>query len=114
MQMSMTDALIATAIMALVTLATRAIPFLFFSRRKPPKVISYPGKYLPPAMVTLLVIYAVKDVNFFGGTFGLPELIAGAVVAGLYLWKKNSFLSIFGGTALYMVLVQTDLLGKLL
>ena len=40
----------------------------------------------------------------------LPVL-AGYVVLGigfgvLHLWKKNTLLSIFGGTAFYMVLVQ--------
>ena len=29
-----------------------------------------------------------------------------AVVVALHLWKHNNLLSIFGGTILYMVLVQ--------
>ena len=29
-----------------------------------------------------------------------------AVVVGLQLWRKNTLLSVAGGTALYMVLVQ--------
>lgn len=39
-------------------------------------------------------------------TPGLPELLAVAAVVGLHLWKKNTLLSIFGGTAFYMILVQ--------
>lgn len=35
------------------------------------------------------------------------DLLAGAAVVGLQLWRKNTLLSIAAGTALYMVLVQT-------
>ena len=45
-------------------------------------------------------------VDLLGPTHGLPELLAGAAVVGLHLWKKNTLLSIAVGTALYMVLVQ--------
>jgi branched-subunit amino acid transport protein AzlD len=38
--------------------------------------------------------------------FALPELIATAVVVVLYLWKRNTLLSIGVGTVLYMALVQ--------
>ena len=34
------------------------------------------------------------------------KLIAGAVVIGSYVWKKNTLVSIVGGTVCYMVLVQ--------
>ena len=34
------------------------------------------------------------------------QLLAAAAVAVLHLWKHNNLLSIFGGTVLYMVLVQ--------
>ena len=37
---------------------------------------------------------------------GFGVLLAVAAVAGLHLWKKNTLLSIFGGTAFYMLLVQ--------
>ena len=36
----------------------------------------------------------------------VPQLISVAVVVVLHLWKHNNLLSIFGGTILYMVLVQ--------
>ena len=45
-------------------------------------------------------------MDLLGPTHGLPELLAGAAVVGLHLWKKNTLLSIAVGTALYMVLVQ--------
>ena len=36
----------------------------------------------------------------------LPALLAVAVVVILHIWKHNNLLSIFGGTILYMFLVQ--------
>jgi branched-subunit amino acid transport protein AzlD len=37
---------------------------------------------------------------------GVPVLLCAAATAGLHLWKRNSLLSIFGGTALYMILLH--------
>ena len=36
----------------------------------------------------------------------LAPIAAAAVKAGLHLWRRNSGLSIFGGTVFYMVLVN--------
>ncbi|MBR6634236.1 MAG: AzlD domain-containing protein, partial [Clostridia bacterium] len=38
--------------------------------------------------------------------FALPELIAIAAVALIHLWKRNTLLSVAGGTLFYMFLVQ--------
>lgn len=106
-QIGFTASLLIILVAALANVVTRAVPFALFSgKREVPKLISYLGKYLPPAIIATLVIYCIKDIDFYGITHGLPELIGVAVVAGLHLWKKNILLSIAGGTVLYMVLVQ--------
>lgn len=95
-------------LVALTTLATRAIPFVLFPEgKKIPKAVEYLGKVLPPAVIGMLVVYCLKSVNITESPFGLPELIAGAVIVVLHIWKRNNFLSIGVGTVLYMVLVQT-------
>ena len=95
------------AVMALVTMATRFLPFLIFGEhRKTPELITYLGKVLPCAIMGMLVVYCLKDVAFLQAPFGLPELIGIAVVALLHLWKRNSLLSIGVGTIAYMLLVQ--------
>ena len=92
---------------SLGTQITRWLPFLLFPESKhPPKVVLYLGKVLPPAMMGLLVVYCFKNVSWLSGSHGAPELLATAAVVGLHLWKKNVLLSIAGGTALYMVLLQ--------
>lgn len=89
------------------TMATRFLPFLVFPKGKtPPKFVQYLGKVLPCAAIGLLVVYCFKDVAS-SGTYGIPEILSVLLIIVLHKWKKNSLLSIGGGTALYMLLVQT-------
>ena len=100
-----THAAILVLVMAAVTMLLRFLPFLVF-RKRTPAYISYLGEVLPSAMIGLLVIYCLKDTVITRSPFGVPELIAGLAVVGLQVWKRNSLLSILGGTAIYMVLIQ--------
>ena len=58
------------------------------------------------AAIGLLVVYCFKDVAS-SGTYGIPEILSVLLIIVLHKWKKNTLLSIGGGTALYMLLVQT-------
>lgn len=51
-------------------------------------------------------MYSLRNVSFASAGQWLPECIAIAVTAGLHLWRRNSLLSIAGGTIIYMLLVQ--------
>ena len=91
----------------LVTAATRFIPFLIFRKKEStPAIITYLGQVLPCAIIGMLVVYCLKDIQFLHAPFGVPELIACGVVALLHIWKRNSLLSIGVGTVCYMLLVQ--------
>ena len=91
----------------LVTAATRFLPFLIFGEnRQTPKLITYLGKVLPYAIMAMLVVYCLKSVTPLEYPYALPELISCAVVVLLHIWKRNTLLSIGGGTACYMLLVQ--------
>ena len=97
----------AIAVMAAVTFLTRALPFLLFDRGEaPPKIVLYLGRVLPPAIIAMLIIYCLKGISFASPAGWAPQLIAVGAVVALHLWKHNNLLSIFGGTILYMVLVQ--------
>lgn len=94
-------------IMAALTFFIRGLPFLLFSgKSKTPPYITYLGKVLPYAIIGMLVVYCLKNVSVFSAPFGLPELIAGAAIVLVHYWKRNTLLSIGGGTLLYMFLVQ--------
>ena len=91
--------------MALVTMILRFLPFVAFRREIPP-YISYLGEVLPPAIIGMLVVYCLKDVQITSSPFGLPELAAALVVI-LAQWKsRNSLVSILSGTAAYMILIR--------
>lgn len=93
-------------VIALVTVLLRFLPFLIFRNKKTPEFITYLGKVLPFAIMGMLVVYCLKNTSFISAPFGIPEIIAVAVVVLLHLWKRNTLVSIIGGTACYMVLVQ--------
>lgn len=105
--MTLTQQIITIGICALGTMATRFLPFLFFSGNRPtPAYIQYLGKALPPAVFGMIVVYCLRSVSWLGPTHGLPEIIAIAVTVGLHLWRRQMLLSIAGGTICYMLLVQ--------
>ena len=89
------------------TVITRFLPFWLFPESKGiPRVVAFLGQALPPAMMGLLLVYSLRNVSFASAGQWLPECIAIAVTAGLHLWRRNSLLSIAGGTITYMLLVQ--------
>lgn len=101
-----TRALALIIVMAAVTLLIRALPFIVFNGKKTPAYIDYLGKYLPYAIMAMLVVYCLKDVSITQRPFGIPEIIAIVVTAALHVIKRNTLLSIVVGTICYMALVQ--------
>ncbi len=101
------QALAMVLIMAIITFLIRALPFLLFpGNKKTPAYITYLGKVLPYAIIGMLVIYCFKDTRVLSFPFGAPELIATIAIVAVHVWKRNTLLSIGGGTLLYMFLVQ--------
>lgn len=95
------------AVVSLVTVALRVIPFCIFTgERKSPAIITYLGNALPFSIMGMLVVYCLRGITFLSSPFGLPEIIAGTVVVLLHLWKRNTLLSIIAGTVVYMLLIQ--------
>lgn len=99
--------ILAILVAAAVTAGLRFLPFLIFGNgRKTPKLVLYLGRVLPCAVMGMLVVYCLRDMSFRQVSGFLPQLLAGAAAVGLYVWKRNTLLSIFVSTAFYMVLVQ--------
>ena len=98
---------ITVAIMAGATMLTRFLPFILFPEgKRAPLIVSYLGRNLPYAAIGMLVVYCLKDVRLAAYPHGIPEAAAIIVIAGLNRWKGNVLLSIGGGTAAYMLLVN--------
>ena len=90
---------------ALINISLRYAPFLAPGSFLRKGFIQFLGRYLPGVIMSILVIFCIKD------TFGhqdkmLMTLVSGTFVALIHIWKRNVLLSIGGGTALYMFLIS--------
>ncbi len=104
--MSVTQNIITILVVMFGTMFTRFLPFLVFpSAKEPPKYIKYLGTVLPYAVIGMLVVYCLKDA-IFTEYHGILEAISILLIVILHKWKKNTLLSIGGGTIFYMILVQ--------
>lgn len=89
------------------TILTRTLPFLLFGKRKePPHMVKFLGHVLPPAVMSILVVYCLKGMQFTALPGFAPMLMAVAFTALVHYKGKNTLLSISGGTAVYMVLIR--------
>ncbi|WP_426348172.1 branched-chain amino acid transporter permease [Alloiococcus sp. CFN-8] len=93
-------------VIALITIILRFLPFILFRKGKTPGYIISLGRVLPYAIMGMLVIFCLKNVSILQTPFALPEFISCGVVILLHLWKRKTLISIIGGTACYMYLVQ--------
>ena len=107
MTLTTTQALLIALAVTAGAMLTRFLPFLLFDRGgKPPRIVLYLGRVLPPAIIMMLIIYCLRNVSLTSGSHGIPEFVCVAVAAALHWWKGNNLLSIFTATVLYMFLRQ--------
>lgn len=105
--MTVTEHIVMIGVVALATMLTRFLPFIVFkSDEATPKFLTYLGKALPPAVFGMLVVYCLKGIAPLSYPYGAPELVGVASVVVLHLLFRKMLLSIVGGTAVYMLLVN--------
>ena len=98
---------LSVAIMAIGTALLRFLPFIVFNgNRKTPPIIEKLSKTLPYAVMGMLVIYCLRSITTAGMEAAIAQLLGCFVVVVLHLWKRNTLISIIGGTGFYMILVQ--------
>lgn len=113
MKLNISEALVSTFVMGGVIFFCRVFPFLFFrasgdtqgSPRFAP-FLAFVEKVVPPVAMTVLAFNALSAPLKADPQGGIPALLAAAFTALVHLWKRNSLISIFGGTALYMILLR--------
>lgn len=96
--------LIVIVTMGAVTFALRALPFLSaqWLRRSP--VVQHLGRFLPLAIMALLLVHSASGAAREHATGPWPELLSIAVTCLLQWRSRNPLLSIVAGTALYVLL----------
>jgi branched-subunit amino acid transport protein AzlD len=104
---SVPQALILSFVMGAVIFFCRLFPFLFFRRTGgsgAKTFLSLVEKTAPPVAMTVLAFNAISGPIREHIHAGIPVLTASAFTALVHLWKRNSLISISGGTLLYMIL----------
>ena len=91
-------------VMGAVTFGLRALPFLsaHWLRRSP--VIQHLGRFLPMAIMALLLVHSASGAAREHETGPWPELLAIALTCILQWRSRNALLSIVTGTAVYVLM----------
>lgn len=107
--MNLTQAFITIALLSVIIFCERLFPFVIFNKKTPGKLLHFFEKYIPPVVMLALLVYSLRGIRFTSLAEWLP-VTAGTVFAiATYIWKRSTMISIFGATALYMILIRLPL-----
>jgi branched-subunit amino acid transport protein AzlD len=96
----------AIVVMMAITWGLRALPFLAAQWLQRHPVVGRLGRFLPLAVMVLLVLHSARGSASEHRGMPWPEALAVALVAGLQWRWRQPLPSILLGTALYVVLRQ--------
>lgn len=97
-------AICAALISALIIFGERLFPFALFSKKDPPALVRFIERYIPSMVMAVLIVYSLKDVNVAQPVVAIPYAAGIGATVVLQLVCRNSMVSIFGSTILFMVL----------
>jgi branched-subunit amino acid transport protein AzlD len=112
MKTGINEALILSIAMAITIFFCRIFPFLFFRGKAgnngtaDNSFLAFIEKTVPPVAMTVLAFNSLAAPVKTSLRELLPILAAAAFTAIIHLWRRNPLISIFGGTALYIVLIR--------
>lgn len=99
--------LLAVLVSGACTFLIRLAPFaLFGGKRDMPSAVRRLAMRMPAAIIAVLVVYCLKGLPASDAANAAVTLASVLIVVLLHLWKKNTLLSIAGGTILYMLLLR--------
>lgn len=90
---------------AIANFITRFIPYFIFPKKvKIPNIINRLSDLLPSAIIAMIIVYCLKDIDLKNN--GFKEILGIISVATLQIIFKSPIISIIGGVSIYMILVQ--------
>ena len=117
MTTSINDAVLFCFVMAAAIFFCRVFPFLFFrektktqtedgkiANRRKTAFLNIVEKTVPPAAMTVLTFNALVGSAMINPVEIIPAALAAGFTVAVHLWRRNPLISIFGGTALFMLL----------
>ncbi|MFE6646070.1 branched-chain amino acid transporter permease [Nocardioides sp. NPDC057772] len=96
----------AIAVSAAVTWALRAVPFAMLAPLRHSVLMAHVGERMPVGMMVILAVYTLRDTDPAAVTSAGPAVLALALTVGLHLWRGSMTLSIFAGTAAYVLVAS--------
>ncbi len=90
------------AMMALITFALRALPFVASRWLQSHAIVRRLGRFLPLAIMSLLLLHAIVAAAREHASGPWPELVGAGLAAWLQWRWRNPLLSILAGTAVYV------------
>lgn len=93
------------AVSAAVTWALRAAPFAVLAPLRHSALMAHVGERMPVGMMVILAVYTLRDTSVVLESAG-PAVLALALTIGLHLWRGSMTLSIFAGTAAYVLVTS--------
>ena len=110
MKTDLREALILSVIMGLVIFFCRVCPFWFFRETTGKTAgsksvfLDFVEKIVPPLAMTVLTLNSLTALIYENLSNGIPVLCASGFTVIMHLWLRNPLISIFGGTAVFMIL----------
>lgn len=99
--MTITSFTIITIGIAIIVYITRALPFLFAKQLRESKLAQVLSRSLPLAIMLLLALHGVRTSSNLNAA-----LIGVGATAFIHLTFKQPIISIFAGTATYVLLIH--------
>ena len=96
----------AVLVSAAVTWTLRAAPFAMLAPLRHSALLAYIGDRMPVGVMVILAAYTLRDTDPVVLTSAGPAALALAITMGLHLWRGSMTLSIFAGTAAYVLVTS--------
>lgn len=93
----------AVVLSASITFALRALPFTIIEPLRSSRLAAALALRMPAGLMLILLAYLLRDVPQQAPAAALTTTVAALLVAVLHLWRANALLSIFTGTAAYIL-----------
>lgn len=93
-------------LMSAAIFSLRALPFFLPAQVLENTHVKYIGLHLPASIMTILVLYCLKDVSLASSQQYMPYLLPILLTIALHLWKRNVLFSIGLATLSHILLLN--------
>jgi branched-subunit amino acid transport protein AzlD len=93
----------AVVLAAVITFALRALPFAIIEPLRSSQLATVLAARMPAGLMLILAVYLLRDVPHQAPASAATTVGCAVLVAVLHRWRSNALLSIFAGTAAYVV-----------